>query len=263
MGNHRALSLSPLQSGASFDSVCCSSTSNSVFPGLGFESQSRFFWFFSFSTFCNGQSMENVFSKNFIDWLIWVVIGVTSQKTALTGIRTLDLETWNLKWKWNCVLNCSTRSISQSDHTVEETGKAPYECLLFHTVFQWVFIRQLALSASKYSCPEAVSHKSNLPTNCIALPYHYRLLFIFQLIFHQRGKVQSSYRGFSYCAVISNRKIIIIIITKKATRALIRSECRLSAHLAREVSAILDPVRPWCLQRQWQGPNLLYIFFRL
>ena len=33
-----------------------------------------------------------IFLKNFIDWLTWVVIQVTSQKIALTGIRTPDLE---------------------------------------------------------------------------------------------------------------------------------------------------------------------------
>ena len=43
-----------------------------------------------------------IFLNNFTDWLIWVVIGVTSQKIALTGIRTPDLETWSLQWKWNC-----------------------------------------------------------------------------------------------------------------------------------------------------------------
>ena len=30
-----------------------------------------------------------------------------------------------------------------------ERGKAPYDSLLLHIVFQWVFIRQLALSASR------------------------------------------------------------------------------------------------------------------
>ena len=43
--------------------------------------------------------MENICLNNFIDRLIWVVIGVTSQKVALTGVRTPDLETWNcLDW---------------------------------------------------------------------------------------------------------------------------------------------------------------------
>ena len=64
------------------------------FPGLGFESQSRqFFRFFSFSQLsATVNQWRKFFLKNFIDWLIWVVIGVTSQKIALTGIRTPDLE---------------------------------------------------------------------------------------------------------------------------------------------------------------------------
>ena len=46
--------------------------------------------------------MDNIFLNNFIDSLIWVVIRGTSQKIALTGIRTPDLETWNcLDWDSN------------------------------------------------------------------------------------------------------------------------------------------------------------------
>ena len=65
-----------------------SSTSNSTFPGLGFEPQT------------------------------W--------------------KTWKLKWNWNC-------------HSTlwRKRGKAPYDFLLFNTVFQWVLIRQLPLSASR------------------------------------------------------------------------------------------------------------------
>ena len=70
------------------------------------------FSLFSFSQLSATVNQRRIFLNNFIDWLIWVVIGVTWQKIALTGIRTPDLETWNLKWKWNChsMLNCSTRS---------------------------------------------------------------------------------------------------------------------------------------------------------
>ena len=95
MGCHRALSL------FSSTACCgtCSSLSNSTFPGLGFESLSRqfhvsrsgvripvmaiFSLFFRLPTFCNGQSMYNIFLNNFFDWLIWVVIGVISQKNCL------------------------------------------------------------------------------------------------------------------------------------------------------------------------------------
>ena len=74
--------------------------------------------FFLLPTFCHGQSTENICLNNFIDWLIWVAIGVTAQKMALTGIRTPDLETWN----WNChsMLNCITRST----HAVEENKES-------------------------------------------------------------------------------------------------------------------------------------------
>ena len=51
-------------------------------------------------TFGKDQSMEDFFN-NFIDWLKWVVIQVT-RTIALTGIGTLDLEMWNLKWDWYC-----------------------------------------------------------------------------------------------------------------------------------------------------------------
>ena len=63
--------------------------------------------------------MENICLNNFIDWLIWVVIRVTSQIIALTGIRTPDLETWNLKWDWNWHSMQHTLD-TQSDHTVGE-----------------------------------------------------------------------------------------------------------------------------------------------
>ena len=95
--HHRALSLfsSTAWCGSS------SSTANTSFPGLGFEPQSKqFFRFFLSSNFLQRSIDGEYFSKNFIHWLIylsiWVVIGVTSQKIASTGIRTPDLEIWNL-----------------------------------------------------------------------------------------------------------------------------------------------------------------------
>ena len=75
-----------------------SSISNSTFPGLGFESQSRqFFFVFPSLNFLQRSINGEYFLNNFIDWLIWVVIEVTSQKMALTGVRTPNLE----KWIWN------------------------------------------------------------------------------------------------------------------------------------------------------------------
>ena len=122
ISNYRALSLHfstawfDCVSSVCFNSACCGSSnsiSNYTFPGLEFESQSRSFFsvFFLLPTFCHGRSMEIIFLHNFIDWLTQVVIGVTSQKIASTGIRTPDLETWNLMWHWNCrnILHCSTR----------------------------------------------------------------------------------------------------------------------------------------------------------
>ena len=38
--------------------------------------------------------------------------------------------------------------------TTEENKESALWCLLLHTVFQWVFIRQLALSLLRQSCPE-------------------------------------------------------------------------------------------------------------
>ena len=106
----------------------------------------------------NGEYLLNNFIDWLIDWLIWVAFGVIAQKVALTGIRTPDLETWNLMW--NCHRTCSTRSQTM---LYRETGKAPYDCLLLHTVFQLGFIRQLPLSASRQSwpCPVPESRKLN------------------------------------------------------------------------------------------------------
>ena len=64
--------------------------------------------------------------------------GKKSKKLILTGIRTPDLETWNLQWNWNCHSTLKRK-----------TGKAPVDCPLLHTVFQWVFIRHRAFSASR------------------------------------------------------------------------------------------------------------------
>ena len=59
--------------------------------------------------------------------------GKKSEKMILTGIRTPGLETWNLKWNWNC------HSMLYGQHPVNprcrgNTGKAPYEDLLLDTV---------------------------------------------------------------------------------------------------------------------------------
>ena len=74
------------------------------FPGLGSESQSwQFFHFFSFSQL---SATVNQWRKFF--WITLsidqyeLVIGVMSQKVALTGVRTPNLETWNcLDWGSN------------------------------------------------------------------------------------------------------------------------------------------------------------------
>ena len=83
------------------------------------------FRFFSSPNFLQQSINGEYFLNNSFDWLIRVAIGVTSQKMALTGIRTPDLETWNLTWNWNwhSMLNCSTRS----KHVVKPGwgGKAP------------------------------------------------------------------------------------------------------------------------------------------
>ena len=99
------------------------------------------------------QSIDKVLKKIFsIDWpLQKVKRRKKSEKIALTGIRTLDLETWNLKWNWNC-----HRTLWR------KTGKAPYDCLLLDTVFQWVFIRQLAFSASRESWPKVYALQGDL-----------------------------------------------------------------------------------------------------
>ena len=54
---------------------------------------------------------------------------------------------------------------TQSNHVIEENRENALWYLLLHTVFQWVSIRQLALPASRSSCPEACvwrgPHKAN------------------------------------------------------------------------------------------------------
>ena len=140
-------------------SVCCnspyysssSSLSHSTFPGLGFESQSKQFFsvFFPFLKFLQWSiNGEYFLMALLIDRLIWVVIGITPYRIALTEVRTPDLETWNLKWHWNChnMLNDSTRSTRSQTTLWRESALWR---LLPHTVFQWVFIKQFALSMSR------------------------------------------------------------------------------------------------------------------
>ena len=118
-GSHRALSL--FSSTACFDSVssvCCNSEccdrssfiSHATSPYLGFESQSRSF--FLMTTHIN-QSIK-LYKKYspLTDRCRGVGRRKKSEKLILTGIRTPDLETWNLKWNynWHSMLNCSTRS---------------------------------------------------------------------------------------------------------------------------------------------------------
>ena len=71
--------------------------------GVRIPVEAIFSLFFLLPTFCN-QSINRwrIFLNHFIDWLKWVVIGVTSQNIASTGVRTPDLETWNVMWSWNC-----------------------------------------------------------------------------------------------------------------------------------------------------------------
>ena len=75
--------------------------------GVRIPAKIFFSLFFLPPTFCNGESMENIFPNNFIDWLIWVVVGVPSKKVALTGIWTPDLERCNLKWNTQWFTQCS------------------------------------------------------------------------------------------------------------------------------------------------------------
>ena len=119
----------------------------------------------------NGQSMKNIFWKTFsIDWYElsleshhkkWSWLGFEPQTwkrgIALTGIRTPDLETWNcLDWDSNPRPGNMEFAVELelAHHAVEEKRESALWSLLFHTVIQWVFIRQLALSASRSSCPE-------------------------------------------------------------------------------------------------------------
>ena len=87
-----------------WNTVCSSSIWSSTFPGLGFESRLRsFFCFFSFSQLSATVNQWRIFVwiTLLIDWLIDWLINMSchwsqSQKVALTGIRTLNLEMWNL-----------------------------------------------------------------------------------------------------------------------------------------------------------------------
>ena len=124
--------------------------------------------------------MENIFSITLsIDWLIelsleshhkklpWLGFEPQTWKhgVALTGIRTPDLETWNcLDWDSNPRPgNMELPWLGFEPQTWKTWNLMwNWDChrLLLHTVFQWVFIRQLALSASTDSWPEI--HASNV-----------------------------------------------------------------------------------------------------
>ena len=135
--------------------LCCGSSSfisNSTFPGLGFESQSRsFFRFFSSLNFLQRPINGEYFLNIFIDWLTWVAIRVTAQKIASTG----DSNPWpgNVEFEVELELpqyggEQHTHAM-QSNHTVHENRESAQWYLLLHTVFRWVFIRQLPLSSSR------------------------------------------------------------------------------------------------------------------
>ena len=89
-----------------------------VWPGPGFQvwgsnpSQDLFFAFFLAPNFLQRSINGEYFSNNFFNWLIGVVIGVTSQKVASTGVRTPDLENveFELELKQPQHVACSTRS---------------------------------------------------------------------------------------------------------------------------------------------------------
>ena len=142
--------------------ACCdssSSISNSTFPGLGFESQSRqlFVLWLQWQLILINQSINRKsYSKNSLHWLTVrrkLGEGKKRKKDLDWDLNprpgTPDLETWNLRWNWHNILNCSTRSTRCQTTLERKRGKAPYDCLLHDTVFQWVFIKQLALSASR------------------------------------------------------------------------------------------------------------------
>ena len=104
-----------------------SSTSNSMFPGLGFESQSRqlFCMWLQWQLILINQSIDQsirLFKKHspLIDRGRKLEEGKKPKKWFLTGIRTPDLETWN----WNChsTLNCSTHS-TRSQTTLWRTNR--------------------------------------------------------------------------------------------------------------------------------------------
>ena len=136
----------PLQRGLTVCRTCAAIQHTVAVPGLGFKfhvSRSgvripvkmTFFGFFPSPNFLQRSINGEYFLNNSIDWLIWVVIRVTSQKNALTGIRTPDLESWNLKWNWNChsVLNCSTGSTRSQTSLWRKTRKVPYDYPLLHS----------------------------------------------------------------------------------------------------------------------------------
>ena len=88
----------------------------------------------------------------------WITVWSNRHHRALSlfhisrsGVRIPDLETWILMENWN----------SSTQHAVEGKRESALWCLLFHTVIQWVFIRQLALSASRSSCLEVQMREKN------------------------------------------------------------------------------------------------------
>ena len=92
--------------------------------------------FFPFPNFLQ-RSINGEYFLNTFYWLIDWLINMSCHSSHITK-SCLD---------WDS--NPRPGNVELPQYAVEERGKALYDCLLLDTVFQWVFIRQLALSASR------------------------------------------------------------------------------------------------------------------
>ena len=141
-----------LYGGVCCSSACCASsafTSKSMFPGLGFESQSRqFFSDVTPATTHNNQSKK--LSENILNWL--TVTGKLREKTTEKWSR-LGFEPKPGNVKFEVELELPVCWIA-AHAVVEENRESALWLPIASQCSKRVFVRQLALSASRLSCPE-------------------------------------------------------------------------------------------------------------
>ena len=139
-----------------------------MFPGLGFEPQSRQLYVSKSgvrtpvkTTFCGVTPMTTCINQSMRLFKKYSsLIGrcrklregkKSGKKLPWLGFETPDLESVEFEVELELPHQAELQHTldRQANHRVEADRESALWCLLLHTVFQWVFIRQLTLFASK------------------------------------------------------------------------------------------------------------------